>query len=129
MNEIIALILIALGVLFDFFGCMGLLRFPDVYNRLQSATKCVTLGTWCILLGVFVHFGFSGIGIKALICIPLLFFAATVAAHALARGAYHYGFPLWEKSVVDDYSEQLNKNPDGDESFSPEGEGDHMARH
>ncbi|MDR4989186.1 MAG: monovalent cation/H(+) antiporter subunit G [Bacteroidales bacterium] len=119
MNETISLIVISVGVLFDFFGCLGLLRFPDVYNRLQSATKCVTLGTWCILLGVFIRYGFSAIGIKALIAIPLLFLAATVAAHSLARGAYHYGFPLWEKSTVDDYkqeAQQINEEDSGAES-------------
>lgn len=105
MNEIISLILIITGLLFDLFGCLGLLRFPDVYNRLQSATKCVTLGTWCILLGVLVKYGITDIGIKALISIPLLFFASTVAAHSLARGAYHYGFPMWEGSIKDDYKD------------------------
>ncbi len=109
MNETISIILISVGVLFDLFGCLGLLRFPDVYNRLQSATKCVTLGTWCILLGVFIRYGFTAIGIKALIAIPLLFFAATVAAHSLARGAYHYGFPLWEKSTIDDYKQETQQ--------------------
>ena len=107
MSETISLILICIGILFDLLGCLGLLRFPDVYNRLQSATKCVTLGTWCILFGVFVRYGFTEIGIKALLSIPLLFLASTVAAHSLARGAYHYGFPMWEKSVADDYKEQV----------------------
>ena len=50
-------ILISIGVLFNLFGCIGLIRLPDVYNRLQSATKCVTLGTCSILAGVAVHFG------------------------------------------------------------------------
>jgi len=116
MNETISIILISVGVLFDLFGCLGLLRFPDVYNRLQSATKCVTLGTWCILLGVFVRYGFTEIGIKALISIPLLFFAATVAAHSLARGAYHYGFRLWKKSAIDDYKEKVEQMEAGMDS-------------
>jgi multicomponent Na+:H+ antiporter subunit G len=115
MSETISLILIFIGILFDLLGCLGLLRFPDVYNRLQSATKCVTLGTWCILLGVFVRYGFTEIGIKALISIPLLFLASTVAAHSLARGAYHYGFPMWEKSVVDDYKDQV---PEGEKTYN-----------
>ena len=109
MNETISLILIIIGILFDLLGCLGLLRFPDVYNRLQSATKCVTLGTWCILFGVLVKYGISAIGIKALISIPLLFFASTVAAHSLARGAYHVGFPMWEGSVKDDYKDIVAK--------------------
>jgi multicomponent Na+:H+ antiporter subunit G len=109
MSETISLILIFIGIIFDLLGCLGLLRFPDVYNRLQSATKCVTLGTWCILLAVFVKFGFTEIGLKALISIPLLFLASTVAAHSLARAAYHYGFPMWKKSVADHYKEQVQK--------------------
>lgn len=103
----ISTILISIGVLFNLFGCIGLIRLPDVYNRLQSATKCVTLGTCSILLGVLVHFGFVDAGMKALIAIPLLFFGATVAAHALVRGAYHFGIKLGDKSVKDDYKDVL----------------------
>jgi multicomponent Na+:H+ antiporter subunit G len=103
MNDIIAVILLSIGVLFNFLGCIGLIRLPDVYNRLQSATKCVTLGTCSILLGLLVLYGFNDIGLKALISIPLLFFSATVAAHALVRGAYLSGVKLDERTVVDHY--------------------------
>jgi len=99
----IALILISIGVLFNLLGCIGLLRLPDVYNRLQAATKCVTLGCCSILVGVLLHFGFSDAGIKALIAIPLLFFSSTVAAHALIRGTYHFGVKMSDKSIKDDY--------------------------
>ncbi len=101
----ISYIFIGIGVLFDFFGVLGLLRLPDVYNRLQAATKCVTLGTCSILFGLFLRYGFSNIGLKALIAIPLLFFASTVAAHALIRAAHTFGIKLWDRSVVDDYKD------------------------
>jgi multicomponent Na+:H+ antiporter subunit G len=74
MNEIFSLVFIGIGVVFDFLGCLGLLRLPDVYNRLQAATKSVTLGTWSILFGVFLRYGFTGVGVKALICIPLIYY-------------------------------------------------------
>lgn len=105
MNNMLSTILISIGVLFNLFGCIGLIRLPDVYNRLQSATKCVTLGTCSILAGVAVHFGLIDAGVKALIAIPLLFFGATVAAHALVRGAYHFGIKLGDRSVKDDYKD------------------------
>ena len=105
MSDTISLILIIIGVVFDLFGCIGLIRLPDVYNRLQSATKSVTLGTCSILFGLFIKFGFSAIGIKALIAIPLLFFASTVAAHSLIRGSYKFGIKLWDKTVIDDYKD------------------------
>ncbi|RKY85304.1 Na+/H+ antiporter subunit G, partial [candidate division KSB1 bacterium] len=34
MSNIIGLIFISVGLAFDFFGCLGLVRLPDVYNRL-----------------------------------------------------------------------------------------------
>ncbi len=101
----ITIILICIGVLFNIFGCIGLIRLPDVYNRLQSATKCVTLGCCSILLAVIFHYGLNDAGFKALIAIPILFFSSTVAAHALIRGAYHFGTKLYDKSVKDDYKE------------------------
>lgn len=106
MNETIGLVFIGIGVAFDLFGCIGLLRLPDVYNRLQAATKSVTLGTWSILFGLFLTYGFTPVGVKALLCIPLLFFASTVAAHALMRGSYIFGIKLWDKSVIDDYKNE-----------------------
>ena len=62
MNEQIGIIFISLGLAFDLFGCVGLVRLPDVYNRLQASTKCVTLGTSSILLGTFLMVGFTAAG-------------------------------------------------------------------
>ncbi len=105
MNEIIALLFIIAGITFDLFGCIGLVRLPDVYNRLQASTKCVTLGTCSILFGVFIKFGFSAAGVKALICIVFLLLTTPVAAHALARGAHRSGIKLWKDSVCDRYAQ------------------------
>jgi len=105
MNNTITIILISIGVLFNILGCIGLLRLPDAYNRLQAATKCVTLGTCSILIGVMFHFGISDAGTKALIAIPILFFSSTVAAHALIRGTYHFGVKLSDNTVIDDYKD------------------------
>ena len=105
MSEIIGYIFIGIGLLFDIFGCIGLLRLPDVYNRLQATTKCVTLGTCSILLGTIIIKGASSTSMKALLCIIFLLLTAPVAAHALARGAHIAGVKLWEKSVCDKYEE------------------------
>jgi len=105
MNEFISNIMIGIGLLFSFFGCLGLIRLPDIYNRLQSATKCVTLGACCILLSLVIRYGFNDIGIKALIAIPILFFTSTSGAHALLKGSHISGFKMWGKSVTDHYSD------------------------
>jgi multicomponent Na+:H+ antiporter subunit G len=104
----ISLIFIIIGILFNLLGCIGIIRLPDTYNRLQAATKCVTLGTCSILIGVLFHFGFNDAGVKAILAIPILFFGSTVAAHALIRGTYRFGIRLGKKSVKDDYKDAVS---------------------
>jgi multicomponent Na+:H+ antiporter subunit G len=111
LNEIAGFIFIGIGVAFDALGCLGLLRMPDMYNRLQASTKCVTFGTCGILLGIFLMKGFTGFGIKALVGIPFLLLTSPVAAHALARGAHIFGVKLWNKSVIDRYHEDRGDQP------------------
>lgn len=109
MSDYIGLAIVFIGVLFDLFGCIGLVRLPDVYNRLQSATKCVSLGTCGIMFGIFLMEGFNSLGVKALVAIPFIFVTAPTAAHALARGAHIAGVPLWKKSVCDVYEEEKSQ--------------------
>lgn len=111
MNNIIGMIFIVVGLFFDFFGCLGLVRLPDIYNRLQASTKCVTFGTCSILFGTFLMLGFTAAGIKALLCIVFLALTAPVSAHALARGAHISGVKLWKKSVCDEYESSKTSGP------------------
>jgi multicomponent Na+:H+ antiporter subunit G len=110
-NTWIGMFMIGIGVAFNSLGCLGLLRLPDVYNRLQASTKCVTFGTCGILLGIFCLKGFTAFGIKALVGIPFLLLTSPVAAHALARGAHIFGVKLWDKSVIDRYHEDRGEQP------------------
>ncbi len=114
-NVIVGYILITVGAFFDFFGCMGLVRFPDVYNRLQAATKCVTLGTIFILVGTAVVTATPTIAIKAILCAIFVLITSPTGAHALARGSYLSGVKLWDKSVTDKFKERA-------EEIKPHGE-------
>ena len=99
----LAKLLILIGVLFDLFGAIGLVRLPDVYNRVQAATKCVTLGTCMILIGTLIWAGIGAMGVKALICAAFILITSPVGAHALARGAYLSGVEPWEGTLIDEY--------------------------
>ena len=107
MNEMFGSILIGVGLLFNFFGCIGLIRFPDVYTRLQASAKCVTLGTCGILFGLFLFKGLCPTGIKALLCLVFIILTAPVSAHTLARSAYRSGVKPCDCTVVDEYSEDM----------------------
>lgn len=108
-TETFGLIIMAIGICFDLFGCIGLVRLPDVYNRLQAATKCVTLGTCLILIGLVFIKGIGPAGIRALLCALFILFTSPVAAHALAKAAYKSGIKLWDGSVVDKYADKFEK--------------------
>jgi multicomponent Na+:H+ antiporter subunit G len=109
MINIAGQILIVIGILFNIFGCIGLVRFPDVYNRLQASTKCVTLGTILLLVGVAIAGGSGATAAKAIICAVFILLTSPAAAHAIAKGTYASGVKLWENSVTDKYAEDLKK--------------------
>ena len=100
MSDIIGYILIIVGILFDIFGCIGLVRFPDVYNRLQAGTKCTTLGAFLTIVGVGImnpdwFWRTLAIALFILVTNP-------ISNHALGRASRKIGVPLCDKSVVDE---------------------------
>ena len=103
MTDVIGLVLVTLGIAFDVAGCIGLVRLPDVYNRLQAATKCVTLGTCLVLAGAALMAHSVPGAVKAFLCAVFVLVTSPTAAHALARGSYRAGVKLCEESRCDAY--------------------------
>ena len=103
MTSTTAAWMMVIGLLFDLMGTIGLVRLPDIYNRLQAATKCVTLGTCLILIALLIESGADALGIKALLCAVFILLTSPVGAHAIARGAHISGVKLWKGSVGDAY--------------------------
>ncbi len=118
MNELIGLVLITIGVLFDLLGCVGLVRLPDVYNRIQASTKCVVLGTTFCLLGAMVWLATPAVVVKGLLCILFLLITSATAAHTLARAAHRSGVSLADESVIDRYAEDLKDLYENEETVS-----------
>jgi multicomponent Na+:H+ antiporter subunit G len=97
--EIIGIIITGIGVLFLFLGCLGILRMPDVYNRVQAGTKCSTLGACFTIIGV---------GImqpewfwKTLIIALFVLISNPISSHALGRASRKNGVSLCDKTVLD----------------------------
>ena len=104
-NEIFGAILIVLGVFFVFLAGVGLLRMPDMFLRMSTATKASTLGLGLILLGTAVFFWELGITSRAIATSIFVLLTAPVSAHMIGRAAYSDGVPLWDKTKQDDLKE------------------------
>jgi len=103
MLTVIGSIVITIGVIFLFLGALGILRFPDVYNRLQAGTKATTLGSFFTIVGVgILHPQWI---FKTIIIAFFILLASPISSHALGRGSYKSGVKLWRKSVTDHYKE------------------------
>lgn len=99
---------IAIGAIFLMLGSLGILRMPDIYNRLQAGTKASTLGSIGMLLGVaFLQPEWA---VKIFIIMLFILMTNPISSHAIARGAYRSGTKPYSKEKVDAYSEELEKN-------------------
>lgn len=105
-------LLVMLGGAFCLLGAIGLLRMPDVYTRLQAATKTGTLGVGCLMLGIAIHFGDLGVSVRALLVIAFLFLTAPVAGHVIARAAYLVRTPIWSRTGIDEWKGDAGDAPD-----------------
>jgi len=104
--EIIAYILLGIGAFCALTGSMGIVRFPDVYNRIHANTVVVVGGVIVTLIGVSVLEGLSLYTLKALIIALFIFITNPVGSHAIARAAHKSGVKLWRRSVVDKLEEE-----------------------
>ena len=101
--DTVAVILSAIGLLFSLTAAVGLLRMPDIYNRIQCSTQLVTLGALPLLVAIVVFAGpVSPFGSRALIVAALLLILAPATSHALGRSSYLTAVPMWHGAVRDE---------------------------
>lgn len=105
----VSTILLLIGVFFVFLGMLGLLRLPDVYNRLHATTKIGTLGVVSVMLSILIKVGLSPIGVKGITVGLFLFLTAPIAAHMIGRAAHRHGVGLCQGSVIDEYGKDCEK--------------------
>jgi multicomponent Na+:H+ antiporter subunit G len=102
LNDLLAAGLVLIGAVLMLLASIGVLRMPDVFTRMQAATKAASLGSGTALLAVALHFGDLSVVVRALLAIAFIFLTAPISAHMLARAAYFMGVAIWERSVIDD---------------------------
>jgi multicomponent Na+:H+ antiporter subunit G len=83
-------------------AAIGIVRMPDLYMRLQVASKAVTLGAGCMLLAVAIAFGSWGMTVRAMATVVFFFLTVPVASHLIGRAAYCSGAPMWKGTQIDE---------------------------
>ena len=112
MTDLLAGFLMVTGSIFMLLASIGLLRMPDIFMRMQSATKAYTLGPLLILGGAALWFGTLDVVARVLIVILFLFVTAPVAGHLVGRAAYRRGLLHWTGTTRDEIRE-FNGAPSG----------------
>jgi multicomponent Na+:H+ antiporter subunit G len=92
-------IFLLIGAGFALLGALGLIRMPDVYNRIQTATKGATMGSLALLIGIgLIHPEWWA----KLVCIGgFVLFTNPVSSSTLARAFYVSGVKPWREGADD----------------------------
>jgi len=100
--DLVSIIALIGGLFFLFVGTVGLLRLPDVYNRLHATTKCDTLGAGLVLLSLALQSSLA-VGIRLFLLIIFILVTNPTAAHVIARAAYKCDIrPVTIRRAADD---------------------------
>ncbi|MBY5404205.1 monovalent cation/H(+) antiporter subunit G [Rhizobium leguminosarum] len=98
----ITALLLIVGALFALAAAIGLVRLPDLYTRMHSASKAGTVGSGLLLLAAGLYSQDLAILARAIAGFIFFLLTAPVSAHLLARTAHRSGYDLGELSVRDD---------------------------
>lgn len=107
LKEILIVFLLFGGLFFLSVGVIGLIRLPDIYNRLHALGKCDTLGTGMVVLAMILLVpGMTNI-MKLVLMLVLIATINPVVTHLITKTAYVRGTSLTEGSfVVSTYYEE-----------------------
>lgn len=101
--KIIGAFITLIGSVFLLLGSIGLIRMPDLYNRIQTGTKASTLGAMLSLLGLgLIFLDMAG---KIFLLIVFILITNPVSSHMLARAAHFIGLRKADITVVDKLEE------------------------
>lgn len=108
---LISAILLIISAFFALVGSIGIIRMPDVYNRIHSETLCVVGGSILGFIGIIL-FGiesdvlvWNSFSLKALIIAIFLFVTNPVGSHAIAKAAHKAGEEPFSGTKVDKLEE------------------------
>ena len=133
LQVVVVTALVVTGSFFLLVGTIGLLRLPNVFNRMHATSKATTLGAASLFLAGAVYFSPvmvavplvgpvpvfpEGVGLTSLVGILFLFATAPTGAHVISRSAQKMGIEFvddvrWPDQV--EVGDDRTANEDGSE--------------
>ena len=127
--DVVAGVFLVAGSAFALIAAIGVVRFPDVLNRMHAGTKPQTFGLILILIGMAIRLDSWHVSMLLLIVIAFQLLTAPVNAHMVGRAAFRTGFVDREALYVCEtpdvgpaleVSPALEGDSDPDDSAAPE---------
>ena len=84
----IGTVLAGCGALLAVIGTFGILRFRDVYSRLQASGVSDNAGLTAVLLGLVLYEGWAPIDWTILFLLVLMLATNPIATHSIAKSAF-----------------------------------------
>ncbi len=109
MIDILIAFCLLSGAFFMLVAAIGIVKLPDLYQRLHASSKAATLGVALLLLGAALHSGEMGVVSRCIMAIVFFVLTAPVGAHLITRAAYKHNEPLAKGTLSDEWAEDSEK--------------------
>lgn len=105
----LAALMLVVGAVFSLVAAVGIVRLPDLYTRMHSASKAGTVGSGLPLLAIALVSFDGAVILRALLGIVFFMLTAPISAHLLARASYIAGYRPQLGFRVDDIEKSEKK--------------------
>lgn len=112
--DLLGSVLILIGAGFTLTAAIGLVRLPDVLNRMHAASKPQTLGFLLLCAGLAIVLRDPGATTMLILAVGMQLVTAPVATQMMGKAAYRTGQFRADIVVVDDRTPEDEPDTDDD---------------
>lgn len=112
--DVLGSVLILIGAGFTLTAAIGLVRLPDVLNRMHAASKPQSLGFLLLCAGLALVLRDTSATMMLILAAGLQLVTAPAATQMMGKAAYRTGQFRADIVVVDDHTPDSDEDPDED---------------
>ena len=95
--EVLTAICLLAGTFFTLVAALGILRMPDIYMRIHTATKAGTFGIGLTLLAAALFFTETAVTSRVVGIMLFILVTTPAAAHLLGKAMMKAGYRMWRR--------------------------------